>query len=113
MGFQDFKSNKAVQDIFDRLRARSLLEQANDWMDLRLLTVKFNRDNQGVFADRARNFAGIASTGELALLSAILFATDFVSIADELSGARTWDRLLSVDQTHRNAIAECISRLNP
>ena len=59
-----------------------------------------NRTNGGV-VKVARTRAGTCSTGEQAVLCAALGAADFASLADELGGDETWERVDRLDVAHR------------
>lgn len=61
--------------------------------------------------DRARAFDGKASSGERVVLHAVLAASDFAWLADELSSGKTWGRIGFLDLPHRLAVAAVAARL--
>lgn len=61
--------------------------------------------------DRARRVAGTASSGESAVLHAVLAACDFAWLADELAAGETWARIGRLDLSHRLAVAAVAARL--
>ena len=57
---------------------------------LRALIVGFNGADESNFVVLARQCDGVASSGERVLLHAILYVTDFASLADELAEGKAW-----------------------
>lgn len=89
------------------------------WHQLRTAAVAFNGDDLNAVATRgapyvtrARRLAGVASSGELALICAILGATDYAAQADELSPGRAWQMLDGLDDAHRAAVAACVAQID-
>lgn len=107
-GFAEFKGNPAAREMFSGFGLQDYLDSAFSWSSLRTFIVEFNGCDQGRFVKLARNRAATCSSGERVLLHAILYATDFAWLADELDGGGTWRRFDRVSGDHRKAVASCI-----
>ncbi len=109
MHFDAFKAGDPAQDMFRKLGFEEFLSAASSWRTLRALIVDYNdKQKRGAFVDAARRCDGVASSGERILLHAILFATDFAWLADELANGQVWQRMDRVSGPHLNAVAACI-----
>lgn len=86
---------------------RSLGLSPTSWNDLVSVAAR-DRD----LVDRARQRAGTASSGELAVLVAVLCACDFSWLADELGGGETWRRIERLDLDYRLAVAAVVARVS-
>jgi hypothetical protein len=106
--FADFKAGQPAKSMFRKLRLEQYLEAATSWRSLRRLIVDYNDPDKGLFVEAARRCDGTASSGERTLLHAILFATDFAWLADELTESRAWFRMDNVSGAWREAVAACI-----
>lgn len=105
--FASFKSGDPARSMFRKLGFIDFLEAATSWRMLRSLIVDFNDNRErGAFVDAAKRC--VCSSGERILLHAILYATDFAWLADELAGDRTWQSMDSVGGAFREAVAACI-----
>lgn len=81
------------------------------WPQLTAVAVRHNDRTDGGVWDRGKELFGVMSTGERAVLLALLAALDFARLADELaSEAGTWTLLDYTTGPHRDAVAACISR---
>jgi hypothetical protein len=115
-GFETFKKNNAAREIFGRLDVLELLDDAGSWEDLRFLVVRYNdRQTDCAFVRRARELDGVASSGERVLLHAILSATDFAWLADEMDTAPNhdcwvWRRFDVLSGSWRHALMCCIAQ---
>lgn len=67
-----------------------------------------NDQDDGRYVDAVQRYSGKCSSGERVLLLAILYATDFAWLADELDDGRTWRRLSYVSGGHRDAVITCL-----
>ncbi|MBX9820051.1 hypothetical protein [Afipia birgiae] len=108
MSFRDFKNGEPAKAIFRAMGLGSYLDAAGSWYALRHLIVDFNDKSSGGFVDRARKCDGVASSGERTLLHAVLFATDFAWLADELADGRAWRKMDNVSGAYRRAVAACV-----
>lgn len=106
--FAAFKSGHPAQSIFRAMHLSEHLSAADSWRELCDLIVDFNHRSNGGFVENARKYDGVASSGERVLLHAILFATDFAWLADELTEGRAWRRMGVVNGAYRAAVAACI-----
>jgi hypothetical protein len=96
--------------MFRKLRLEQYLEAAQSWGSLCSLIVDYNDPDKGLFVDAARRCDGVCSSGERVLLHAILFATDFAWLADELTDGRAWRRMHNASGEWREAVAACIAQ---
>lgn len=81
------------------------------WRAFTTAMVAFNdTDAAARLVKAARAAAGFYSTGEKALLVALLVAADFAWLADEIAGPNAWERLTRCDDRHSRAIAAVILR---
>lgn len=72
-----------------------------------------SRTDGGVWRAAERLF-GVLSSGERAVLLALLGALDFSSLADQLaSRSGTWTLMDVTHGRHRDAVAACILRRDP
>jgi hypothetical protein len=108
MDFSAFKASKPAQSMFRKMGLEDYLAAATSWDSLRKLIVNFNDPDEGRFVQLARHCDGVASSGERVLLHAILYATDFAWLADELTGSQAWRRMDRVGGEWREAVAACI-----
>jgi hypothetical protein len=106
--FADFKAGQPAKSMFRKLRLERYLEAATSWQSLQTLIEDYNDPDKGLFVDAARRCDGVASSGERILLDAILYATDFAWLADELTERRAWARMGNVSGAWREAVAACI-----
>ena len=81
------------------------------WRELTECAVQHNRETNGGFAKAARELAGAASSGEMVLLQALLHATDFSRLADEIAEGRAWRMMDHVSGEYQTAAA-CIARID-
>jgi hypothetical protein len=58
----------------------------------------------------AKEVASACSTGEMALLRALLAAADFSGLADEIGSNTVWREIERCDDQHSRAVAACILR---
>lgn len=103
--FADFSAGPGG-DICRRLGVN--IDKCTTWQAFTATMVLSNR--RGVLVDAARHLDGVASSGERAVLHAMLAAADFAWLADELSDGHTWRRLDHVYGDHRLAVAACLAR---
>ena len=54
-----------------------------------------------------------ASTGERAVLCALLHAADHAALADQVADGRTWARMGLLDRAHTDAVLACVARVDP
>jgi hypothetical protein len=108
MDFASFKNCDPVKRIFRALNLGEPLQAVQSWGQLRRVVIKYNDQTNGRYVDAARIWAGKCSSGERVLLHAILYATDFGWLADELDDGRTWRRLDYVSGSHREAVIACL-----
>ena len=78
----------------------------------RAMVVYNNQEQGGKLVRRARNFAGVACSGEYVLLTACLWAADFAWLADELSEGCMWQWMDKVSGDYRDATAACVARID-
>ena len=78
------------------------------WRDYLETMVQYNA-REGILVDAARRFAGVASSGEVIALYAVLAAADFTWLADEMSsGGNLWDGLSAAGNSVRETVAAAI-----
>ncbi|WP_421423346.1 hypothetical protein [Agrobacterium rosae] len=102
--FKNFKGPAAMVCIKAGLR----IDAATNWTEFTILFQQMDARRGGGLADQFLNLP--ASTGETALIQAILHAADFSSHADRMEGAGTWKRLDYVSGSYAQAIAAAIVR---
>jgi hypothetical protein len=110
MNFASFKTSRPAKAMFRKLGLSDFLEAAENWRSLRESIIYFNNPYKGRFVALARKCDGVASSGERVLLHAILFATDFAWLADELTEGKAWRRMDRADEQHSLAVAACIAQ---
>ena len=106
--FAAFKAGTPAQAMFRKLGVKDYLQAATSWRTLRELIIAYNDPELGLFVDAARRCDGIASSGERILLHAILYATDFAWLADELAEGKAWRQMDRVSGQWAAAVAACI-----
>lgn len=109
LDFDWFKASRPAKAVFRSLGVIEILDISTSWAMLRRLVIDYNDPDKGLFVEAARNYDGVASSGERVLLHAILYAMDFAWLADELDNGRTWQRMDRVDGEWRQAVAACIA----
>jgi hypothetical protein len=109
MNFASFKASQPAQALFRKMGLTQYLEAADSWRALHTLIVDYNDCDKGRFVAAARRCAAVCSSGEQVLLHAVLYATDFAWLADELDDGHTWRRMHDVGGSHRQAVAACIA----
>ena len=102
--FKDFKGPAAMVCIKTGLR----IDKAINWGGFTDLFQEMDARRGGKLADQF--LALPASTGETALIQAILHAADYSHHADRMEGAGTWKRLDYVTGVHAHAVAAAIVR---
>lgn len=107
--FNDFRDGKGGE-LCCRLGID--ISMCETWSEFTAAMVHFNDKTDGGLIEAARRLDGVGSTGERALLHAVLSAADFSRLADELSGGTVWLRLDYVFGDHRMALAACVARLD-
>jgi hypothetical protein len=108
MDFMSFKSSQPAREVFNAMKLSDCLQAAQSWDQLRRLVIKLNHQDDGRYVDTARRYDGVCSSGERVLLHAILYATDFAWLADELDDGHTWRRLSNASGDHREAVVACL-----
>jgi len=106
MDFVTFKSCQPVLRAFRGMKLSAALEEAQGWDHLRRLLTYEENDTKYVVA--VRHYHDICSSGERVLLHAVLYATDFAWLADELDDGHTWRRFAYVSGAHRDAVIACL-----
>ncbi|MGO6921252.1 hypothetical protein ACCS39_27355 [Rhizobium ruizarguesonis] len=104
--FKHFKAPAAMVCIKTGFR----IEKATTWSEFTDLFQEKNAKRDGGLADQFLKLP--ASSGETALIQAILHAADFSNHADRIGGAGTWKRLDYVTGAHAQAVAAAIVRQN-
>ena len=108
MDFRSFKECLPVRQMSDAMNIGELLRAAQSWDHLRRAVVRQNDERDGQYVEAARRHAGECSSGERVLLHALLYATDFAWLADELDDGRTWRRFGNASGDHREAVIACM-----
>ncbi len=85
------------------------ISDVTGWRDYTETMVDFNA-REGHLVDAARRFAGVASSGEVLALYAVLAAADFCWLADELCGRNFWDSMSTMGDSVRETVAAVILR---
>ena len=109
----DFKSFRdGLGGVFCR-RLGVNISACQSWMAFTSGMLAYNSSTNGYALVRAaQRLAKVASTGERALLVAVLHACDLSKVADKLSKNYTWQRMDEVFGEHRLAVAACIARID-
>ncbi|MGR9310691.1 hypothetical protein ACU8MX_14820 [Rhizobium leguminosarum] len=102
--FKDFKGPAAMVCIKTGLR----IDKATSWEAFTQLFQEMDARRGGRLPDQF--LALPASTGETALIQAILHAADYSQYADRMEGAGTWKRFDYVTGKHAEAVAASILR---
>lgn len=102
--FRHFKDPAAMVCIKTGLR----IDKANSWETFTHLFQEMDAKRGGKLPDQF--LALPASTGESALIQAILHAADYSHYADRMEGTGTWKRLDYVTGVHAEAVAAAILR---
>lgn len=108
MDFNTWKTLDPVEDIARKLGFD--VSRCGSWDDYGSRFRAANDKDVGHLVTRAKEIAGVLTTGELAVLQAMLHAADFSRQADELCEGATWKGL---DRTHGDnatAVALAIMR---
>ncbi|MGX9967076.1 hypothetical protein ACVFYP_27380 [Roseomonas sp. F4] len=100
--FEDF-----AEGIGGRIIAALGMKQPGSWQELQRIVAA----NGTIFVSRARRLDRTASTGERAVLHALLAAVDYAALADELSDGRTWRGLDGLGLDCRLAVAAIVAQL--
>lgn len=87
-----------------------LLAGCDTWAALSSLAVSHNDHTDGGLWDEAEKLDGVLSTGERAVLHALLPALDFTRLADKLGAGESWAVLDRASGAHAEAVAACILR---
>lgn len=80
------------------------------WNEYTGAMIEYNNRPFGRMVEAAMRLNGVASSGERAVLHAVLAAGNFSAQADELSGGNTWDRMDGLGDKARESIAAAILR---
>ena len=84
------------------------------WARLTAVAIAHNSRTDGGVWRAAERLFGVLSSGERAVLLALLGALDFSSLADQLAGRYgTWTLMDVTHGRHRDAVAACILRRDP
>ncbi|MBB4282618.1 hypothetical protein GGE43_002535 [Agrobacterium tumefaciens] len=108
MDFSTWKTLDPVEDIAHKLGFD--VSRCGSWDEYGSRFRAANDKDAGHLVTRAKEIAGVLTTGELAVLQAMLHAADFSRQADELCEGATWRGL---DRTHGDnatAVALAIMR---
>jgi hypothetical protein len=85
------------------------ISQLESWGDYTYAMVDFNNEDFGL-VEAAKKFNRVASTGERAVLHAVLASADFAAVADQLAGKGAWNRIDRLGDRARAAVAAAILR---
>ncbi|HEX5934545.1 MAG TPA: hypothetical protein VFY63_10305 [Pseudorhizobium sp.] len=108
MDFITWKNLDPVEDVARRLGFDVAI--CRSWDDYSSRFQAANDRNVGHMITKAKELAGVLSTGELPVLQAMLHAADFSRQADEISEERTWQRLDYTYGDNATAVALAIMR---
>lgn len=108
MDFNTFKNLDPVEDVARKLGFD--IARCQSWDDYTSRFQAANDRDVGHLVKRAKELAGVLSTGELPVLQAMLHAADFSRQADEISEERTWRRLDYTYGDNATAVALAIMR---
>jgi hypothetical protein len=89
------------------------ISKTRSWDSLASYADEYDIRTEGAFTAAARKLQGVASTGERALLHAVLAACNFTDLADELARGQTWGMMLRIDPDYRLAVATVMARVRP
>lgn len=107
----DFETWKELQPVQGAARHLGFdLGKCVDWQDYGGRFRFANTKDVGNLVNRAREIAGVLSSGELPVLLAMLHAADFSRQADELSQGEIWTKLDYTHGDHATAVALAIMR---
>ncbi|MCJ8519076.1 hypothetical protein ABID21_002216 [Pseudorhizobium tarimense] len=106
--FNTWKSLTPIRDMARRLGFD--VGSCHSWDDYSSRFQAANDRNVGHMVKKAKEIAGVLSTGELPVLQAMLHAADFSRQADEISDERTWRRLDHTYGDNATAVALAIMR---
>jgi hypothetical protein len=107
--FERWKTLSSAAHIAKSLGFESELALSGRWNDYTKRFVAANGD-EGHMIEAARKLAGKMSTGEVAVLSAMLHAGDYSHVADQLHGPSAWTKLGRVRGEYAEAVAMAIMR---
>lgn len=108
MDFSTWKTLDPVEDIAYKLGFD--IGSCRSWNDYSSRFQTANDRDVGHLVKRAKEIAGVLSTGELPVLQAMLHAADFSRQADEIAEERTWRRLDYTQGDNATAVALAILR---
>lgn len=110
MNFETWKNLNPVKDVARKLGFD--LSHCGSWDHYGERFRATNDKDVGHLVIRAREIEGHLSTGELAVLQAMLHAADFSWLADELAGKGTWKRIDRISGDNSAAVAFAIMKMN-
>lgn len=108
MDFDTWKNLDPVEDVARKLGFD--IGSCRSWDHYGSRFRAANDKDTGHLVKRAKELAGVLSTGELPVLQAMLHAADFSRQADEISEERTWRRLDNTYGDNATAVALAIMR---
>lgn len=103
--FRDFRDGPAG-DLCERVGLS--LTNVVSWSAFAAHFQQVNKKNDGALVERLMNYP--ASSGETALIMAILHAADYSRFADELAGGKAWHLLEYAHDEYAAAVAAAIFR---
>jgi hypothetical protein len=108
MNFDTWKNLDPVEDIAHKLSFD--VSRCSSWDDYSSRFQAANDRDVGHLVKRAKEIAGVLSTGELPVLQAMLHAADFSRQADALAEGTTWKGLDNTHGDNATAVALAIIR---
>jgi hypothetical protein len=109
MHFERWKALTPVMNVAKWLSFDEGLAQSRSWDEYEKLFTAANGDD-GQMIKAAHRFLKKASTGEVSVLAAMLYAGGFADVADEISRAGLWTRFGRTRGEHAEAVALVITR---
>lgn len=103
--FRDFRDGPAG-DLCERVGLS--MTNVVSWSAFAAHFQQVNKKTEGALVERLMSFP--ASSGETALIMAILYAADYSRFADELAGGKAWHLLEYAHNEHAAAVAAAIFR---
>jgi hypothetical protein len=105
--FQNFKNGPALNIC---MKAGLKIDGLQTWSDFTDSFCMLDAKKDGKLPDVFLKMPG--STGDSAVIQAILHAADYSRYADKMKGSGTWSRLQYVTGEHAEAVAASILRRN-
>lgn len=109
MSFERWNRLSPVVGLAKQLGIEAQLTDSKNWDDFQSRVASADGDNSQLIKT-AKKLALKASTGEVSVLAAIMYAADFPDVADQIAGNGSWMRFRRTRGDYSEAVALPIMR---